>query len=196
MGNDSHGQRAALSDRELLEVIRDFRASDWKAIRLVHDAIDIRIEKRDPNQSIRWDGDAALSLEQPAAAAPTGIAEVREPALQPTTEAHVGNRVAADHGPAETSVMKNEVGSGETYTAKASTLGTFWIAPAPGAEPFVKPGDVVEKGQQLAIVEVMKLMTEVVAERAGTVEEVLAENGEAVNAGQPLFSIRISANGV
>lgn len=68
-------------------------------------------------------------------------------------------------------------------------VGTFYVAPAEDAKPFVSVGDQVKKGQTLAIVEAMKLMNEIESEYDGTIAEVLVENGEAVEYGQPLFRI-------
>ena len=68
-------------------------------------------------------------------------------------------------------------------------VGRFYLAPAEDAEPFVKVGDRVKKGQTLAIVEAMKLMNEIESEYDGVVTKVLAENGEGVEYGQPLFCI-------
>ena len=73
---------------------------------------------------------------------------------------------------------------------KSPLVGTFYAAPAEDAAPFVKAGDVVEKGQVLAIIEAMKLMNEIESDYAGTVAEVLVGNGQAVEYGQPLFVIR------
>ncbi|HYS34712.1 MAG TPA: biotin/lipoyl-containing protein [Pseudonocardiaceae bacterium] len=71
----------------------------------------------------------------------------------------------------------------------APGVGTFYEAPEPDADPFVKEGDRVEPGQQIGILEVMKLMVPVDADRAGRVVETLARNGQAVEFGQPLISI-------
>ena len=68
-------------------------------------------------------------------------------------------------------------------------VGVFYTAPAEDAEPFVKVGDQVKEGQVVAIVEAMKLMNEIECDCSGTVAEVLAENGQAVEYGQPLFRI-------
>lgn len=69
-------------------------------------------------------------------------------------------------------------------------VGTFYAAPAEDAAPFVAVGDTVKKGQTLAIVEAMKLMNEIEGEFDGIVEEILVENGQAVEYGQPLFRIK------
>lgn len=67
--------------------------------------------------------------------------------------------------------------------------GTFYRAPAPGADPFVEPGARVEPGTIVGIIEVMKMMNSIPAGVAGTVVSVEVENGEAVEHGQPLFRI-------
>jgi acetyl-CoA carboxylase biotin carboxyl carrier protein len=66
-------------------------------------------------------------------------------------------------------------------------VGTFYRAPAPGAEPYVKEGDMVEKGTVLCIIEAMKLMNEIEAEVRGRIANILVENGQPVEFGQPLF---------
>ncbi len=78
----------------------------------------------------------------------------------------------------------------EGIIVRSPVVGTFWIRPAPGEPPFVKVGDLVQPGQILCIVEAMKVMNEVRAEAAGVVEEILVEEGEAVEYGQPLFRLR------
>ncbi len=71
-------------------------------------------------------------------------------------------------------------------------VGTFYRAPAPEADPFVEVGDAVREDTVLCIIEAMKVMNEIKAEVAGTIEEILVANGEAVEFGQPLFRIRKS----
>ena len=68
-------------------------------------------------------------------------------------------------------------------------VGTFYRAPSPGADPFVKVGDTVKKGQVVCIIAAMKLLNEVEADMDGTVEEVCVENGQPVEFGQSLFII-------
>ncbi len=69
-------------------------------------------------------------------------------------------------------------------------VGTFYAAPSPDAEPFIKVGDQVKKGQVLGIIEAMKLMNEIECERDGVIEKILIGNEEVVEFGQPLFCIR------
>jgi acetyl-CoA carboxylase biotin carboxyl carrier protein len=71
----------------------------------------------------------------------------------------------------------------------APIIGVFYLAPAPGAEPFVEVGSRVEVGQVLCILEAMKLMNEITSDYAGTVQRILPENGALVSLGEELFWI-------
>lgn len=85
--------------------------------------------------------------------------------------------------------VKTEAPKSVGNVVKSPLVGTFYVAPAEDAEPFVKVGDTVKKGQTLAIVEAMKLMNEIESDFDGVVSEVFVENGKMVEYGQPLFSI-------
>lgn len=74
-------------------------------------------------------------------------------------------------------------------TVKSPLVGTFYAAPSPEAETFVKKGDIVKKGQVLGIVEAMKLMNEIESEYDGVVEDILIGNEDTVEYGQSLFVI-------
>ena len=76
------------------------------------------------------------------------------------------------------------------HEVKSPIVGTFYESPSPGSPAFVKPGDMVEVGQVLCIVEAMKLMNEIEADAAGEVVRQIASNGQPVESGQPLFAIR------
>jgi acetyl-CoA carboxylase biotin carboxyl carrier protein len=76
------------------------------------------------------------------------------------------------------------------HMVKSPIVGTFYEAPSPGAPPFVKPGDVVEVGQVLCIVEAMKLLNEIESDVAGEIVKKLAVNGQPIEYGQELFVIR------
>ena len=77
----------------------------------------------------------------------------------------------------------------EGNVVKSPLVGTFYSAQSPDAEPFVKVGDTVSKGQVLGIVEAMKLMNEIESDYEGTVKKVLVSNEDVVEFGQPLFVI-------
>jgi acetyl-CoA carboxylase biotin carboxyl carrier protein len=68
-------------------------------------------------------------------------------------------------------------------------VGTFYRAPAPGAPPYVKEGDTIQKGTVLCIIEAMKLMNEIESEVKGRIAKILVENGQAVEFGQTLFLV-------
>jgi acetyl-CoA carboxylase biotin carboxyl carrier protein len=97
-----------------------------------------------------------------------------------------GSRPQPQAAPVPASV----VASGGGSEIPAPLLGTFWHAPRPGADPFVKPGDVVTADTIIGIIEVMKLMNSVPAGMAGTVLEICAPNGDLVEHGQTLIRIQ------
>ena len=103
-----------------------------------------------------------------------------------------GKNSVASHNPANHDSEESFTGNieNEENLVCSPLVGTFYLAPSPEEDPFVKPGDTVTKGQTIGIIEAMKLMNEIVAECDGTVEKVLAENGEMVEYGQPLFCIK------
>lgn len=72
---------------------------------------------------------------------------------------------------------------------KSPIVGTFYEAPSPGADPFVKEGDIVKKGQTLCIIEAMKIMNEIEAEYDCKILKVLGVNGEPVEYGEPIFLV-------
>lgn len=98
---------------------------------------------------------------------------VTAPGFQPAIEA----APAAPAEPAEP----------EGHVVKSPMVGTFYRSSAPGAKPFVEIGDTVKAGDTVCIIEAMKLLNEIEADRDGTVKEMLVENGEPVEYGQPLF---------
>ncbi len=75
------------------------------------------------------------------------------------------------------------------HPVKSPMVGTFYRGPGPGAKPFVEVGQAVKPGDTLCIIEAMKLLNEIEAEVAGTIKEILVENGQAVEYGQVLFVI-------
>ena len=75
------------------------------------------------------------------------------------------------------------------HQVKSPMVGTFYRASAPGAKPFIEIGAQVKEGDVLCIIEAMKILNEIEADKTGTVTRVLAENGQAVEYGQPLFVI-------
>jgi acetyl-CoA carboxylase biotin carboxyl carrier protein len=77
----------------------------------------------------------------------------------------------------------------EGHAVKSPMVGTFYRASAPDAKPFVEVGDTVKAGQTVCIIEAMKLMNEIESDKDGVVKAILAENGQPVEYGEPLFII-------
>lgn len=77
----------------------------------------------------------------------------------------------------------------EGNIVKSPMVGTFYLKPAPDAEPYVSIGDKVKKGDTLCIIEAMKLMNEIESEFDGEIKEILVKDGESVEYGKPLFRI-------
>jgi acetyl-CoA carboxylase biotin carboxyl carrier protein len=75
------------------------------------------------------------------------------------------------------------------HLVKSPMVGTFYRAASPGAKPFVEVGDTVAVGDPLCIIEAMKLMNEIESDQAGVVKEILVENGQPVEFGQPLVRV-------
>jgi len=75
------------------------------------------------------------------------------------------------------------------HAVKSPMVGTFYRSSAPGAKPFVEVGDSIKQGETICIIEAMKILNEIEADKSGTVTQILCENGQAVEYGQPLFII-------
>ncbi|MED3668655.1 acetyl-CoA carboxylase biotin carboxyl carrier protein, partial [Geobacillus kaustophilus] len=122
----------------------------------------------------------------PAPAAPAAV----EPA-----SAAAPVQAAASEAPApkaETPVVKEEKPAveGNLHQITSPMVGTFYAAPAPDKPPYVKPGDKVKKDTVVCIIEAMKLFNEIEAEVDGEIVEVLVQNGQLVEYGQPLFLVK------
>lgn len=150
--------------------------------------------------SIRY-GDIELAMSK----TPGGLSHLKAapapaaPAAPPAPEAPKAAPAPVEAPQAETPAAPAEAPKAEQPAApavssnsvevKSPMVGTFYGSPKPGADPFVKVGDTVEVGQVLCIVEVMKLMNNIEAKTAGTITEILVDNEDAVEHGQPLMII-------
>jgi acetyl-CoA carboxylase biotin carboxyl carrier protein len=106
------------------------------------------------------------------------------PATHP--QPHMSSAAAA--APAEHAVAAAEPDIAANVV-KSPMVGTFYRSANPGADPFVEIGSVVKVGEPICIIEAMKIMNEIEADAAGTIRQILCENGQAVEFGQPLFVI-------
>jgi acetyl-CoA carboxylase biotin carboxyl carrier protein len=131
-------------------------------------------------------GDVKLRVKRQADAAPVVVAAPI--AAMPTSLAHH----AAPAAPSNVSAPKEAAPAAEEdlHIVKSPIVGTFYEAPSPGSPPFVKPGDQIQTGGILCIIEAMKLMNEIEADASGEIVKRLVNNGQPVEYGQPLFAIR------
>jgi acetyl-CoA carboxylase biotin carboxyl carrier protein len=135
-------------------------------------------------------GDIKIRLKFAQAAAPaTGIADLARLAAAPaTTSAPAALRAAEFAASSAAPAADPDAG---LHIVKSPIVGTYYGSPSPGAPPFVSPGERVEKGQVICIVEAMKLMNEIEADASGEVVKCFISNGQPIEFGQPLFSIRV-----
>jgi acetyl-CoA carboxylase biotin carboxyl carrier protein len=125
----------------------------------------VRIVKSDPA--------AAVAMQPMYAAAPAApVVHAAAPTAAPATAA------APAAAPAETG-----------HVVKSPMVGTFYRASSPNAKPFADVGQQVKEGEAICIIEAMKIMNEIEADKSGTITKILCENGQAVEFGQPLFVI-------
>lgn len=97
--------------------------------------------------------------------------------------------VAAAPAPAPAAAAPAVAALPEGHTVKSPMVGTFYRASSPGAKAFVDVGSVVKEGDTLCIVEAMKILNEIEADKSGTISRILVDNGQAVEYGQGLFII-------
>lgn len=139
------------------------------------DVNEVSIEEGNLKIKIKKRGDAAPAPEQVYYAPPAPAAQTSAPAAT-ASETPAASASAA---PA----------SDQAKPVKSPIVGTFYSAPTPESEPFVKVGDTVKKGDVLCIVEAMKIMNEIEAEFGGKIVQVLAKEAQPVEFDQPLFMI-------
>jgi len=138
----------------------------------------------------RGDTKIRLKFSQPAAAS-AGIADIAKLVTAvPVASAAVAAPSSAAP-PQSASAEPAADPDANLHIVKSPIVGTFYGSPSPGSPPFVSPGDHVEKGQVICIVEAMKLMNEIEADASGEVVKCLISNGQPIEFGQPLFSIRV-----
>lgn len=150
--------------RELVELMKDF------------DLVEIEIKEGDKEIKLKKAGQC---VEMPLAAMmPEAVRTVAAGGPPPVPAQSVP---AAESAPADDPNL---------FEFKSPMVGSFYRAPSPESPPFVTEGDKVNSDTILCIVEAMKVMNEIKAETQGEITEILVENGEAVEFGQPLFLIR------
>ena len=152
-----------MNQKELKELIEFLKEQDIAEFELERGDVKVRIKRGMPVAI----APAALTISAPTVPA-AAIASPALPSVAPPSK-------SPDEG---------------LHQVKSPIVGTFYESPSPGSPPFVKAGDTVEAGQVLCIIEAMKLMNEIEADASGEVVKRLVNNGQPVEYGQPLFSIR------
>lgn len=150
---------------KIIELIDAVSKSDLTGFKYEEEGIKLHLSKKENTCYV------TENLSAPVNAVTTSAAEIKKAAE--------GDQISG------TSAEEIPVGN----VVESPLVGTFYAAPAEDAESFVKVGDRVEKGQTLGIVEAMKLMNEIESDYSGTVAEILVNNQEGVEYGQPLFRI-------
>ena len=166
--------------KQLLEI---FDASSVNDLRIDKEETSIRLTK-----SVKQEESGHTTshhLIHPASSIPVATEAVAQPAA--TVEATPAT--ATNNGSPAVAPSNDHL-----HTVTSPIVGTFYSAPNPDADPFVKVGSEVSEGTVLCIVEAMKLMNEIESEVKGTVVEIFVENGQPVEYGTKLFTIELSSN--
>jgi acetyl-CoA carboxylase biotin carboxyl carrier protein len=158
-----------MNQKELKELIEFLIEKDITEFELERGDVKVKV-KRGGEHTVVYPSVVAAS--SPAIAVPLPV--------QPSTSA------APSAPPAAPAIEEN------LHIVKSPIVGTFYEAPSPGAPPFVKAGDTVTVGQVLCIVEAMKLLNEIECDVAGEIVKKMVNNGEPIEYGQHLFTIRPS----
>ena len=151
-------------------------------IELIHAVSDSNLTQfnlQDGNLNISMSAEKTI-VQQAVANTDAALSVQYQPVMQPAAQSAVQNQITG------------QAAGTETFTGnvvKSPLVGTYYAASSPESAPFVKVGDKVNKGQVLGIVEAMKLMNEIESEFDGTVKEILVENEQMVEFGQPMFVI-------
>jgi len=148
-----------------------------KLIELLEESNIDEIEIKEGEESVRIsrNGAQAAAMAAPVYAAPAPVAPTPSPAPAPAPAATAPERPAA-------------AASGE-HALRSPMVGTFYRSPSPTSAAFVEVGQAVKAGDIVCIVEAMKMMNQIEADKSGTITAVLVENGEPVEYDQPLFTI-------
>jgi acetyl-CoA carboxylase biotin carboxyl carrier protein len=161
-----------MNQKELKELIEFLIEKDIAEFELERGDVKVRIKR-----GVEHVAPAAPVTHFAVHTGPAAAAEVSAPAAVPAA------------APVESAPAAPAVEAG-LHTVRSPIVGTFYECPSPGSPPFVKPGDTVEIGQVLCIVEAMKLMNEIEADVAGEIVKKLVANGQPIEYGQDLFVIR------
>ncbi len=162
--------------RKVKKLIELLEESDIDEIEIKEGEESVRISRNGASQTVLA---APYPVIAPPYAAPPAPAPIAAPAA---TAAALAAAPAPEAAPAETATSSDHV-------VKSPMVGTFYLSPSPTSEPFCAVGQAVKIGDTVCIVEAMKMMNQIEADKAGTITAILVENGEPVEFDQPLVTI-------
>lgn len=173
-----------LSPGDINTIVKALQASDWDEATVVVGDVKISVARNGvrPSQT-GAPVDSTVPAVEPPASSPAPVPAPASEASEPASPAV----------PAAAPTPQAPASSDSDVIVKAPSVGVFWSAPEPGASPFVEIGSAVQENDVVGIVEIMKLMAHVAAGTAGVITAIHVENGQAVQSGTPLFSIRPDA---
>lgn len=152
-----------MTKQEIRELMRFFDKSDITKVKIKNGEFSIELQKGFEGSFVQQ-APVAQAVQAPAPANTQAQEEVSTQQPQATKES-------------------------DAETINSPMVGTFYLAPAPGAEPFVKPGSIVKKGQTIGIIEAMKIMNEIEAEFDCKIIDALVDDGQPVEFDMPIFSV-------
>lgn len=135
-------------------------------------------------------GDLKIRLKFAQEPATAGLADIAK-LVSNAPVAHIPTAPTPQASDALSAPEKQADPDAGLHIVKSPIVGTFYGSPSPGAASFASPGDHVEKGQVICIVEAMKLMNEIESDASGELVKCFVSNGQPIEFGQPLFSIRV-----
>ena len=164
-----------MNQKELKELVEFLIEKDITEFELERGDVKVRIKRGAPPEAQASERIIAVSTPHPVVQVPVAAAPIVSAAPP-----------EAPSPPAVAVPPSRE----ELHMVKSPIVGTYYESPSPGSPPFVKPGDSVEVGQVLCIVEAMKLMNEIEADVSGEIVRSLMKNGQPIEYNQELFAIR------
>jgi len=147
-----------------------------KLIDLVQESGIAELEITEGEEKVKIVKGGAVSISQAAQASAPAVTEARPAAPAAAT-------------PAAAPAAAEAAAGQEGHVVKAPMVGTFYRSSSPDAKPFVEVGQAVKEGETICIIEAMKILNEIEADKGGTITQILCDNGQAVEYGQPLFVI-------
>jgi len=164
--------------KEIQDILKLVNKTNLTEVEIEKEGFKLKIRRKAPESNVIYTTQAATPITQ-------------QPMPMPTQQ------VPADTGSQSQEIPKEETApesdSQNVFTFRSPMIGTFYRASSPDSPPFIKVGDIVQKGQVMCIIEAMKLFNEIESEVEGKVVKILLEDAQPVEYDQPLFLIELTA---